>query len=44
MIERIVRTASSFEEAAEMDRQDIAAMSIEGAELGRRAVAEGLVH
>jgi hypothetical protein len=29
MIERIVRTAHSFEEAAEIDRQDVAAMSIE---------------
>jgi hypothetical protein len=29
MIERIIRVADSFEEAAELDRQDVASMSFE---------------
>jgi hypothetical protein len=29
MIERIVRVADSFEEAADLDRQDVASMSFE---------------
>jgi hypothetical protein len=29
VIERIIRTANSFEEAAELDRDDVAAMSLE---------------